>query len=314
MSLSAPSLPHAAKALSHQLQQDKVEDVARSERRVPIFAKAQKEKEHLEEKNKKKRADCEKARKLEKLQTWKRMQVDKEKRETRWTQKMEKHAFHVDLWAEDEALYVQNRISDSQTSLRERATDKAVSKDQADRRKAKVGEVDQLDILRKEKKKLQEDQKELKARLDLDKVNQRCEAAQDKADVKVEALQCKRGDLGLLDRSHSDFFTEPRLNSASFDTHVDKKNSHVDKSVEDYKSILYRQEDCRWGARECQWVKTLQSKNSDRMSISMRSTAAGTTEEQWWPVQELDQVMLADPDPTMMQSCGQDDLDGTIRI
>lgn len=267
MSLSAPSLPYAAKAWSSQLQQDKVEEMARGERQQKFAQKAQKEKDTLEEKCRKKRVDIEEARKLEKLQTWKRMQVDKTKRESRWTHKMEAHPFHVDLWAEDEQLYAQNRASDSQTRLRERASEKAASKDQADRRRAEVAKVDQLDILRKEKKKLQEDRKELKARLDLDKVNRRCDAAKYKADIKVEAHQCKLADMGLLDRSHSDFFTELRLNSAQ----IDKK---------------------------CQWVKQQQLKNSNQMSISMQSTAAGTTQEQWWPRQELDQVMLDDPDPT----------------
>jgi len=272
LALSSPSLPRACKAWSQQLQQDKVEDVERRQRQQKHVQIAQQERDRLEARCQKERGNLEKARKLEKFQTWKRMQVDKTKRETRWTQKTEAHPFHVDLWAEDEQLYGQNRLSDTQTRFRERETEKAASKDQADRRKAKVAEVDQLDILRKEKKKLQEDQKHLKARLDLDKVEQRCAGAQHKADMRFEAHQSKLADMGHLDRSHSDFFTEPRLNSSQ----IDKKR---------------------------QWVKRMQETSSTRISDSPsgpRSTLqTSPSEERWWPTKELDQFMLADSEPVL---------------
>lgn len=205
------------RAWSQQLKRQRAQDIARQQRQTKHCEMALKEHERLEVKWKQQRDNLEKARKQEKVETWKRMQADKAKREARWTQKMEGHAFHTDLWAEDEQLWDLNQVVDAKARTRERSAEKAALKDQADRRKAKVGEVDQLDILRKEKKKLQEDQKELKARLDLDKVDKRCAAAKYKADMKWDAHQTKLADMGHLDRSHSDFFTDARLNSSQID-------------------------------------------------------------------------------------------------
>lgn len=186
-------------------------------KRIRHVELASQERARLEVKWKKDRENVAKARKQEKVAAWRRMQADKDKREARWTQKTEAHPFHVDLWAEDEDIYAHHRVNDTRFRTREKAAAKAVLKDSADRRVAKVAEVDQLDILRKEKKKLQEDQKELKARLDLDKVDNRCAAAKYKADMKWDAHQERLADMGHLDRSHSDFFTDPRLNSSQID-------------------------------------------------------------------------------------------------
>lgn len=229
--LETPNTPHATKVWSQQVQREQIEDVERRQRQQKHCELAQQERENLEGKWKKKREQLEKQRKQEKYQAWKRMQMDKVKREDRWTQKTEAHPFHNDLWAEDEELYKQNRVSDNQTAARERATLKAGLQDQADRRTEKLGQIDQLDILRKEKKKLQGDQKELKARLDLDKVDKRCANAKYKADMKMDAHQCKLADMGHLDRSHSDFFTEPRLNSEQIDRKRQRQKLALERSA-----------------------------------------------------------------------------------
>jgi len=206
-----PSLPAAAKAYSAMLSNQKVEDAARTQRLREHCAVARKERDKLEDIWKTQRAQYEKARKQEKITACKRMQADKSKREERWLQKTASSPFGVDLWAEDEALYVKHTVNNAKARERERLTLTGTLQDRQDRTRAKVGEIDTLGNLRKEKKKLLEDQKELKARLDLDKVDKRCAAAQLKVDMKVEAHQDMLADKGHLDRTPSDFCTDEML-------------------------------------------------------------------------------------------------------
>jgi len=157
--------------------------------------------------------DLNAARKNEKVERWKRSQADKAKREQRWTEKLPtaNHPFGADEWAEDERIYNELQDSNAISALKARIIEKAETADHQKRREKALAEVDVLNLLRREKKKLQEDQKELKARLGLDQVDKRCKEAQHKTDMKAEALQDKVAGLGLLDRAHSDFFTEGRL-------------------------------------------------------------------------------------------------------
>lgn len=120
--------------------------------------------------------------------------------------------FGVDLWQEDAQIYDNHRTTDARIRRGERRTANTAAQDQAKRRMDKVTEVDVLGNLRKERKRLQEDQRELKARLDLDKVDRRCAAAQSKADARLEAHQLKLAEKGHLDRMASDVFTQERLN------------------------------------------------------------------------------------------------------
>lgn len=210
MSLSAPSLPHSAKAFAQQLHRDRAEDIERTIRRKKHCELASQERARLEQVWKAQREKLENSRKQEELDSMRRKQTDRAKREERWTRKTAAHPFAKDLWEEDVQIYDLNRVNDAKHRERQRLAGSAVVQDQTRRRQAKVADVDQLDILRKEKKKLQEDQKELKARLDLDKVDRRCAAAKLKADMVLDAHQEMLANKGHLDRSHSDFFTDLR--------------------------------------------------------------------------------------------------------
>jgi len=201
----------ALKAFHAQIARSQVQDVERIARSQRHAEKAAKDKARVEERFKAQKEKMEQARKEEARATAKRMQLDKAKREERWTKKYESHAFHTDLWAEDEAVYTQGKIVAEKTLTRERALETAKLKDAAFRRTEKIGDIDHLEVLRKEKKRLQEDQKQLKALLDVDKVDKRCAAAQYKMQMNKEALEMKIAEMGHLDRSHSDFFTDKRL-------------------------------------------------------------------------------------------------------
>lgn len=261
------------RAWASQTKRQRVQDVARQQRQSKHCEMALQEHERLEEKWKLQRENLEKARKQEKIQAWKRMQVDKEKREARWTQKMEGHSFHTDLWAEDEQLWDLNQVANAKARTRERSLEKEAGKDQAERRRAKVGEVDQLDILRKEKKKLQEDEKELKARLDLDKVDKRCAAAKYKADMKWDAHQTRLADLGHLDRSHSDFFTDARLNSSQIDQKRQRSVTQQKRQRQVSKAIFSERS-----------LRSLSSSGQTQMSRSQMSLSGPTTASEDHPL------------------------------
>jgi len=181
------------------------------ERRKQHCLNASKERERIEGGWKLRRQELEKGRKKEKYDTWLRMQKDKDEREARWVQKTSNNAFGVDLWEEDQQIYGRCQAFNAKDKERLRQTATAMMNNSQSKIKAKIGEIDVLGGLRREKKKLHMDQKELKARLDLDKVDKRLFNVKVKEEAKHEAHQEMLAGKGHLDRSHSDFFTEHRL-------------------------------------------------------------------------------------------------------
>jgi hypothetical protein len=223
MATSSPSVPHAAKAFACEMQRLKVEDIERLARRQAHVQKASADREKLDSKVQRQRQRVQREMQLEESQFQKRMQMDKAKREQRWTQKTEGHPFATDQWALDAKIYDANRVKDARTSDMGKSAARASMDDQTRRRHEKTAEIDVLGNLRREKKKLQEDQKELKARLDLYKVEKRCNAAQLKADMRSEAHQDMLARRGTLNKSHSDFFTEKRHSAAELDALVNSR-------------------------------------------------------------------------------------------
>lgn len=193
------------------LQQVEIEDIERVQKKQKHCELALKQRAHLEMVWKKQREQVNERRKQDKLDADKRLQIDKAKRRERWTTLTAENPMQVDQWEEDEQIYVVNQAIGARTTDRERSAAKAGMQDQANRRLAKLADVDVLGNLRSEKKKLQEDQKDIKARLDLDKVDKRCAAAKHKEDTRIEAHHQKLASKGHLTRSNSDFFTEKRL-------------------------------------------------------------------------------------------------------
>jgi len=210
MSLSAPSLPYAAKAFSAGASRDAAEDIERTIRKKKHCEVASQERAKLEQGWKAQREQLEQKRKQEAIDSTRRKYADRAKREARWTQKTAAHPFSEDQWQKDEQIYDLNRVNDAKHRERQRLAGNAVVQDNTRRRNSAVADVDMLVILRKEKKKLQEDQKELKARLDLDKVDKRCASAKFKADMIFDGHQEMLASKGHLDRSHSDFFSDHR--------------------------------------------------------------------------------------------------------
>lgn len=211
-SVSMPTLPAAQKAYLGMLAQQKVEGVERIEKRQTHCQNALEEREQLEKTWKVQRQQSTQIMKQETLEAAQRKRNDRAQREERWTKKTATSPFGVDQWQEDVQLYDQNQAGNKKSRERQRLAAREVMQDQTKRRKAKIGEVDVLDNLRRERKKLQEDQKELKARLDLDKVDKRCEAAQGKADAEKEAHLQRLADKGQMDMMSSDAFLVERLN------------------------------------------------------------------------------------------------------
>lgn len=214
MASSAPGMPHAAAAWSAEVQRDRIMDVERTYRRRKHCEDAFKDRDKLDKTTVLQKAQIQKAMTQEHLDVKNRMKIDKAKREQRWTKKTASSPFGVDLWDEDLKLYNAHTMNNANKTSRQRTTAKAMLQDQSNRRETAVNEIDTLGNLRKEKKQLQLDQRELKARLDLDKVEKRCAAAQLKADTIADEHQEMLAGKGHLDRAHSDFFTEPRLSAA----------------------------------------------------------------------------------------------------
>lgn len=189
-------------------------DVERTYRRRKHCDDAFRDRAKLDKSTLSQKVQIQKASVQEHLDVKNRMKTDKTQREQRWTKKTAGSPFGVDLWQEDSKLYSAHTMCNASKTSRQKTTANAMMQDQTNRCQAAMNEIDTLGNLRKEKKQLQLDQRELKARLDLDKVEKRCAAAQLKADTIAEEHQEMLAGKGHLDRAHSDFFTEPRLSAA----------------------------------------------------------------------------------------------------
>jgi len=91
----------------------------------------------------------------------------------RWTKKTKENPFSVDLWKEDSEIYETHQKYNALNKQRHERLDAQKTEHRARKLAKACGEVDELAELRKEKKRLVEKEKELKARMDLDKVNRR---------------------------------------------------------------------------------------------------------------------------------------------
>lgn len=207
-----PGVPRARKAYLALIDNEKVEEAKQLEKRQSHRDLALKDRERLERIWKSQRERLTNQDYEDKESADLRRRLAREEREQRWVNKTVGHPFAVDQWQEDVQIYGSHLINNAKSCQRQRLAAQAVLQDQADRRKQRVEDVDALEPLRKERKKLQEDQKELKARLDLDKVERRCAWVKQQAAMREDAHLEKLASKGLFDRMASDVFTEERLN------------------------------------------------------------------------------------------------------
>jgi len=117
------------------------------------------------------RLAIEKERKQEKLDQLRRMRVTNNAREARWCQKLADHPFSRDLWKEDVKIYDRNRAKDAAEQKRRKDTLQREIEDRGNQIKKKCTEVDELEVLRKERRCLLENHKVLKTRLDIERKN-----------------------------------------------------------------------------------------------------------------------------------------------
>merc|ERR1712232_170139 len=135
--------------------------------------KAQEEGQRLVNFRMSQRVQLEKARRKDKMDQLERMQVDKKSREQRWTQKLAGHPFAVDQWSEDVRIYDRNRARDSEEQQRRRKAYQKEIEERGAKIKQNCEEVDDMEEKRKERKRLIDEQKVLKIRLDIERKTRR---------------------------------------------------------------------------------------------------------------------------------------------
>merc|ERR1719321_1042400 len=124
------------------------------------------------------------------------MSNSRRERDERWTRKLQRSPFAVDLVAENQRIDEENRVRDH-VELRKQKLMKARSREAHNAIfKRAVAESDELDLLRQEKRMLLENEKELKALRDVEKSNARtAQILQERRRVQLEKQQKKIEEL-----------------------------------------------------------------------------------------------------------------------
>merc|ERR1719156_366802 len=126
------------------------------------------------------------------------MSSARRERNERWTRKLQRSPFVVDLVAENQRIDEENRVRDH-VEQRKQKLMKARSREahNAIFQKA-VAESDELDLLRQEKRMLLENEKELKALRDVEKSNARtAQILQERRRAQLEKQQKRIEDMKL---------------------------------------------------------------------------------------------------------------------
>lgn len=158
-----------------------------------------------------------------------RLRDTRREREARWGNKLQDSPFAVDLWAEDLDIYERNQHMNKTAKIRRYQDKVKTMAFRANMIAEACGEVDELQDLRAEKKKLIESQKELKARLDLEKVNKRMANAARKSEAHATHLENKLRSRGTLTRAHSDFFTDKYMGVGSDSEEEEEESRSVSR-------------------------------------------------------------------------------------
>eukprot|EP00746_Dinoflagellata_sp_MGD_P165635 gnl/MRDRNA2_/MRDRNA2_95022_c0_seq1.p1 gnl/MRDRNA2_/MRDRNA2_95022_c0~~gnl/MRDRNA2_/MRDRNA2_95022_c0_seq1.p1 ORF type:complete len:276 (+),score=70.89 gnl/MRDRNA2_/MRDRNA2_95022_c0_seq1:94-921(+) len=139
------------------------------------------------------------------------MSNSRRERDERWTRKLQRSPFAVDLVAENQRIDEENRVRDH-VELRKQKLMKQRSREAHNAIfKRAVAESDELDLLRQEKRMLLEHEKELKALRDVEKSNARtAQILQERRRAQLEKQQKKIEEM----RSREDQNLGPRRTSS----------------------------------------------------------------------------------------------------
>merc|ERR1719335_398291 len=120
------------------------------------------------------------------------MSSSRRERDERWTRKLQRSPFAVDLVAENQRIDEENRVRDH-VELRKQKLMKARAREAHNAIfKRAIAESDELDLLRQEKRMLLENEKELKALRDVEKSNARtAQILQERRRAQLEKQQRK---------------------------------------------------------------------------------------------------------------------------
>lgn len=126
------------------------------------------------------------------------MSNSRRERDERWTRKLQRSPFAVDLVAENQRIDEENRVRDH-VELRKQKLMKARSREAHNAIfKRAVAESDELDLLRQEKRMLLENEKELKALRDVEKSNARtAQILQERRRAQLDKQQKRLEDMKL---------------------------------------------------------------------------------------------------------------------
>mmetsp|Transcript_14757 Transcript_14757/g.42305 ORF Transcript_14757/g.42305 Transcript_14757/m.42305 type:complete len:195 (+) Transcript_14757:80-664(+) len=103
----------------------------------------------------------------------KEMQRTHKERTDRWVRLTETNPLSADLWAEDQKVFLTNCSRDKAEKLERRRMEKMAREAHSAVLKSTLGEVDELELLRAEKRLLVENSKQLKALKDVERTNGR---------------------------------------------------------------------------------------------------------------------------------------------
>jgi hypothetical protein len=131
------------------------------------------------------------------------MSSSRRERDERWTRKLQRSPFAVDLVAENQRIDEENRVRDH-VELRKQKLMKQRSREAHNAIfKRAVAESDELDLLRQEKRMLLEHEKELKALRDVEKSNARtAQILQERRRAQLEKQQKKIEEMRIREEQN----------------------------------------------------------------------------------------------------------------
>merc|ERR1719434_600715 len=119
-----------------------------------------------------------------------KMSASQRDRDERWSRKLQKSPFAVDLVAENQRIDEENRVRDHIEQRKQKLVQQRNREAHNAIFKRAVAESDELDLLRQEKRMLLENEKQLKALRDVEKSNARtAQILQERRRIQLEKQQ-----------------------------------------------------------------------------------------------------------------------------
>merc|ERR1719486_1587333 len=124
--------------------------------------------------------------------------MSRRERDERWTRKLQRSPFAVDLVAENQRIDEENRVRDHVEQRKQKLMKQRAREAHNAIFKRAIAESDELDLLRQEKRMLLENEKELKALRDVEKSNARtAQILQTRRREKLEKQQKKLEEMRI---------------------------------------------------------------------------------------------------------------------